>query len=103
VSREALSPTEAVIAMHVVNGWSNAQIALHLGRSVKTIHAHRAHINRKLDVHTPAQLVAKLLASALTPPEPAGISLEALLEYFRARAFAPDPSPRPPSGRWWDR
>jgi hypothetical protein len=42
-------------------GSSNVRIAAVLGVSVKTVQTHRAHINKKLGVHGPAQLFALLL------------------------------------------
>jgi DNA-binding NarL/FixJ family response regulator len=53
----ALSTREKEIFHLVVRGHSNEGIAAELCISVKTVETHRAHINRKLGAHNPADLV----------------------------------------------
>jgi DNA-binding NarL/FixJ family response regulator len=60
---QLLSPREREILCFLAAGRSNKEIARSLFLSPKTIDAHRMHINRKLDVHTPAELAR--LVSAL--------------------------------------
>lgn len=52
-----LTAREREIFGLVVKGWSNAGIAEELAISVKTVETHRAHINRKLGAHCPADCV----------------------------------------------
>jgi two-component system response regulator NreC len=52
-----LSEREQQVFELVVRGMSNQEVARELGISIKTVETHRTHINRKLDVHSPAELV----------------------------------------------
>ncbi|HTM22790.1 MAG TPA: response regulator transcription factor [Kofleriaceae bacterium] len=52
-----LSEREQQVFELVVRGLSNQEVARELGISIKTVETHRTHINRKLDVHSPAELV----------------------------------------------
>jgi DNA-binding NarL/FixJ family response regulator len=54
---QGLSPREREIFDLAVRGYTNEGIALHLGISVKTVETHRAHVNRKLGVHSAAELI----------------------------------------------
>jgi DNA-binding NarL/FixJ family response regulator len=54
---EALSAREREIFDLAVRGFSNQGIAAQLCISVKTVETHRAHINRKLGVHSAAELI----------------------------------------------
>ena len=54
---EALSPREREIFDLAVRGFSNQGIATNLCISVKTVETHRAHINRKLGVHSATELI----------------------------------------------
>ncbi len=54
---EGLSPREREIFDLAVRGFSNQGIADNLTISVKTVETHRAHINRKLGVHSAAELI----------------------------------------------
>jgi DNA-binding NarL/FixJ family response regulator len=54
---EALSPREREIFDLIVRGFSNEGIARELSISIKTVETHRAHINKKLEVHSTADLV----------------------------------------------
>jgi DNA-binding NarL/FixJ family response regulator len=53
----SLSTRETEIFHLAVDGLSNDNISGHLHISVKTVETHRAHINRKLSVHSTAELV----------------------------------------------
>ena len=54
---QGLSRREREIFAMVVRGMQNRQIASELCISVKTVETHRAHINRKLGVHSGTELV----------------------------------------------
>ena len=54
---QGLSPREREIFDLAVRGFTNEGIGLHLGISVKTVETHRAHVNRKLGVHSAAELI----------------------------------------------
>lgn len=53
----ALSKREREVFNLVVRGFSNAAVATELRISIKTVETHRAKLNRKLDVHSTADLV----------------------------------------------
>jgi DNA-binding NarL/FixJ family response regulator len=52
-----LSRREREIASHVIRGSSSQAIASSLCISLKTVETHRAHINRKLGIHSTAELI----------------------------------------------
>ena len=52
-----LTPREREIIKMIAEGNSVKQIAAILGRSVKTVEAHKFNLMRKLDIHNKAQLV----------------------------------------------
>lgn len=52
-----LTPREREIIKMIAEGNSVKQIAVILGRSVKTVEAHKFNLMRKLDIHNKAQLV----------------------------------------------
>jgi two-component system response regulator NreC len=54
---ERLSRREREIAGHVIRGRSSQDIARILCISLKTVETHRAHINRKLGVHSTGDLI----------------------------------------------
>ena len=54
---ELLSPREREIFDLIIRGFSNEAIAKELTISAKTVETHRAHINKKLEVHSTADLV----------------------------------------------
>jgi len=54
---DQLSAREREIFSRILQGWSNQQIASTLCISIKTVETHRTHINRKLGVHSPAELI----------------------------------------------
>jgi DNA-binding CsgD family transcriptional regulator len=67
---QRLSPREREVFDLVVWGSSNKQIGARLDISTKTVETHRGHINRKLRVHTSADIVrlASLLGMLVPPP-----------------------------------
>lgn len=52
-----LTPREREIIKLIAEGNSVKEIAIRLGRSVKTVEAHKFNLMRKLDIHNKAQLV----------------------------------------------
>jgi DNA-binding NarL/FixJ family response regulator len=75
---ERLSRREREIATHVIRGSSSQAIATFLCISLKTVETHRAHINRKLGVHSTAELIRLaamkgLLAGQTTPTVTNGV------------------------------
>jgi two-component system, NarL family, response regulator NreC len=54
---DALSPRERDIFDLIVRGYTNTSMAETLQLSVKTIETHRAHINKKLRVHSTGELI----------------------------------------------
>jgi DNA-binding NarL/FixJ family response regulator len=54
---DRLSQRERELFAMIVRGLANRQIATELCISVKTVETHRAHINRKLGVHSGVELV----------------------------------------------
>jgi two-component system response regulator NreC len=66
VAPESLTPRELEILQRIVLGETNAQIAVALSISVKTVEWHRANLMSKLNVHTVADLVRYALEHELT-------------------------------------
>lgn len=56
-NRQLLSPREREIVQLIAEGMSNKEIAAKLNISIKTAESHRAHIMRKLDLHSVSELV----------------------------------------------
>jgi two-component system response regulator NreC len=54
---DGLTPKELEVLKLLALGHTNAEIAALTGSSLRTIEAHRAHIQQKLDRHTRAELV----------------------------------------------
>jgi DNA-binding NarL/FixJ family response regulator len=54
---DSLSPRERDIFDLIVRGYTNTAMAESLQLSVKTIETHRAHINKKLSVHSTGELI----------------------------------------------
>jgi DNA-binding NarL/FixJ family response regulator len=54
---ETLSPREREIFDLLIQGASTASVAATLGISAKTVETHRGHINKKLGVHSTAELI----------------------------------------------
>jgi DNA-binding NarL/FixJ family response regulator len=57
VPADRLTPREREVVQLVAEGRTSKDIALQLGLSVKTAHAHRANVMRKLDLHSVSALV----------------------------------------------
>jgi len=53
----SLTPREREVVRMIAEGKSVKEIAVRLGRSVKTVEAHKFNLMRKLDIHNKAQLV----------------------------------------------
>lgn len=64
----ALTARERQVLSLVVKGRTNAQVAQALSVSVKTVHAHRANLMRKLGVRNASTLVREALRLGLIPP-----------------------------------
>jgi DNA-binding NarL/FixJ family response regulator len=64
---DLLTPRERDVFNLVVNGFSNEGIAGELSISVKTVETHRAHINRKLAVHSTGELIRFAAVRGLLP------------------------------------
>ena len=54
---QLLSPREREIFDLIIRGFSNEAIARELSISAKTVETHRAHINKKLRVHSTGELI----------------------------------------------
>lgn len=67
ISPDALTPRELEILQHIVEGETNAQIALALSISIKTVEWHRSNLMSKLNVHSVADLVRYALEHELAP------------------------------------
>jgi two-component system, NarL family, response regulator NreC len=70
VGIDQLSRREREIFCLIIQGLSSRDIAQSLCISLKTVETHRSHINRKLGVHSPAELIrlAALKGLLLTAP-----------------------------------
>jgi len=65
--RDLLSERERVVFDLLVRGYSNQPIAAELGISVKTVETHRAHVLKKLQVHSIVDLVRLAARHGLLP------------------------------------
>ncbi len=63
--RKKLSPREVEVLKLLVRGYTNKEIALALGISVKTVEAHRKRISEKLEVSSRAELVEFAIKNGL--------------------------------------
>ena len=63
---ESLTPTEARVLELATDGLSNRQIAERMFVSSETVKTHFAHIFKKIDVHSRAELVGRSLRRAAT-------------------------------------
>jgi two-component system, NarL family, response regulator NreC len=66
---EPLSERERDIVHLLALGYTNQEIAKKLFVSVRTVDTHRAHIMRKLDLETRAELVMFALANGIIGPD----------------------------------
>jgi FixJ family two-component response regulator len=67
----ALTPREQEVFDLLVTGMLNKQVGVALGTTERTVKAHRAHIMRKLEVDSVAELVRLAVALGRVPPGPA--------------------------------
>jgi DNA-binding NarL/FixJ family response regulator len=65
-----LSRREKEIAAQVIRGKSSQEIATSLCISLKTVETHRAHINRKLGVHSTAEIIRLAAQMGLLDGQP---------------------------------
>jgi two-component system response regulator NreC len=76
-----LSRREREVFSHVIRGSSSQAIANSLCISLKTVETHRAHINRKLGIHSSAELIRLAALKGLLPGQnakPDGVTTTAL-------------------------
>jgi DNA-binding NarL/FixJ family response regulator len=69
---DQLSRREREIFGRIIQGLSSRDIAQSLCISLKTVETHRSHINRKLGVHSPAELIRLAALKGLLAGQPAG-------------------------------
>lgn len=70
--RKGLTEGERIVLRHILDGRTSREIAALLGRSPKTVEAHRHHIMNKLGADSLADLVRQMMAAGLVdPPTPA--------------------------------
>ena len=67
---DQLSRREREIFCLIIQGTSSRDIAQSLCISLKTVETHRSHINRKLGVHSPAELIRLAALKGLLVPGP---------------------------------
>lgn len=65
---ETLSERERDVMYMLALGYTNQEVAEQLYISVRTVDTHRAHLMRKLELHTRAELVLYALANGLIGP-----------------------------------
>jgi DNA-binding NarL/FixJ family response regulator len=63
---DTLTPRELEIVLLIANGLTNPMIAKKLNLSEQTVNAHRRNIFEKLDVHSIAALVKKVMSDDKT-------------------------------------
>jgi two-component system, NarL family, response regulator NreC len=68
-----LTPREREVVKMIAEGKSVKEIAVRMGRSVKTVEAHKFNLMRKLDIHNKAQLVIYAIQTKIVKM-PAGAS-----------------------------
>jgi two-component system response regulator NreC len=68
---DQLSRREREIFGRIIQGLSSRDIAQTLCISLKTVETHRSHINRKLGVHSPAELIRLAALKGLLATSPA--------------------------------
>jgi DNA-binding NarL/FixJ family response regulator len=64
---DTLTRREREVLLMVAQGQTNAEIAARLVVSVRTVETHRANLMRKLDLHSPAELIHFVLRRGLLP------------------------------------
>lgn len=65
---DRLTPREREVVQLVAEGRTSKDIAVQLGLSVRTAHAHRANIMRKLELHSISELVLYAVRNRLVQP-----------------------------------
>src|SRR5258705_426975 len=66
---EKLSSREREVLQLVAEGWTNQDIANHLGLSIKTVQSHRAAVMDKLELRDVTHLVRYAVRHGLVDPE----------------------------------
>lgn len=66
---DRLSPRQREVLRLIAEGCSTKQIAVRLGRSVKTVETHRAQVMKRLDIHDVPGLVRYAIRAGLVPLE----------------------------------
>ena len=66
----ALAEREREILQLVAEGHTNIVIAQKLSISLRTVETHRANLTRKLDIHSPADLVRYAIRHGFSNLEP---------------------------------
>ncbi|HEV2351039.1 MAG TPA: response regulator transcription factor [Terriglobia bacterium] len=66
--KDTLSPREREVTQLLAEGNSNKEVATTLGISHKTIECHRAHIMRKLNLHTLSDLIHYAIRNGMVEP-----------------------------------
>ncbi|MBI4790013.1 MAG: response regulator transcription factor [Chloroflexi bacterium] len=66
---ETLTRREREVLYHVINGFTNAEIAKQLSISVTTVATHRAHLMKKLGLHNQTELLHLAAKRGILPSE----------------------------------
>lgn len=66
---ESLTSREREVLQLVAEGYATSDISAKLSISPRTVEAHRANLNRKLDIHSQADLIRYALKKGLLPME----------------------------------
>ncbi len=66
---DALTSREREVLQLVAEGYSTLEISQRLSISTRTVEAHRANLNRKLDIHSHADLIRFAIKKGLLPME----------------------------------
>jgi DNA-binding NarL/FixJ family response regulator len=60
---QTLTPREQQVAVYLIEGLTNHDIALRLGISAGTVHTYLTHLFQKVDVHSRKEIIRKLVLS----------------------------------------
>lgn len=66
--RRSLTRVERTVLRHILDGRTSREIAKLLGRSTKTVEAHRRHIMKKLGADSLVDLVTQMMQAGLVDP-----------------------------------